>query len=100
MAVCDWIAAQIRVLFLLLLISGNVHPNPGPVKFLCIICCKPVKSNQDGIECSTCSLWCHRICAGMSKEEYIALSLSDDDWFCCHCVACSADLGLSKLLLV
>lgn len=93
MVVCDWIAAQLMVIFLLLLISGNVHPNLGPVKFLCIICCKPVTSNQDGVECSTCYLWCHQSCDGISKEEYITLltfDTSDDDWFCCHRVPCSA----------
>ena len=99
MVVCDWNAALLVVLFLLLLLSENVYPNPGPVKFLCIICCKPVKSNQDGMECSSCSSWCHRTCDGMSKEEYIALFISDDDWFCCHCESRSAHLGHSTLSL-
>ena len=36
---------------ILLLISGQISPNPGPVRFPCKICTKPVKSNQKALEC-------------------------------------------------
>ena len=41
------------VLVCSLLLCSNIHLNPGPVKYLCQVCGKAVKSNQDGIECST-----------------------------------------------
>lgn len=80
MAVHVEVAVPALVLPLLFLVSGDVHSNPGLVRF-------PVRSNQDGIECSTCSSWCHHISDGMSTWEYAALLTSDDNWFCYCCVS-------------
>ena len=53
---------------LLLLLSTDVHPNPGPGrakpnwKFPCGKCSKPVRCNQQGVFCENCKLWWHQKC--------------------------------------
>ena len=80
MAVCFLV-----VLPCLLWLAGDIELNPGPVKWPCVLCAKPVRSNQDGVECSNCAKWCHRKCEEMSLAEYHRLSNSNDDWFCRQC---------------
>ena len=48
--------------FWLLLLAGDVELNPGPVRFPCTVCQKPVKCNQRGIQCSICDNWTHAKC--------------------------------------
>ena len=43
--------------FLSLILSGDIALNPGPVKYPCGSCEKPVKSNQHGILCDGCEFW-------------------------------------------
>ena len=45
---------QLLLFVLLCILSGDIELNPGPVKWPCLLCSKLVKSNQDGIECSSC----------------------------------------------
>ena len=40
----------------LLMLSGDIELNPGPVKFPCTICKNPVKKNQRGLCCDVCNL--------------------------------------------
>ena len=67
---------------LLLLMSGDVSENPGPIRFPCVKCQKPVKRNQRGIQCL---LWHHAKCIDMPVSEYNYLSNSADDWYCYMC---------------
>ena len=72
----------------LLLLSGDICPNPGPRNILdpCGICKKPVKSNQRGICCDLCNGWFHvrRQCVDMQLESYRSYSADNLDlqWFC------------------
>ena len=51
--------ARLRLLnFLLLLMSGNVHPNPGPI-FSCSVCAGNVTWRDKSVQCCTCSKWVH-----------------------------------------
>ena len=43
------------VIVTLLLASGDIETNPGPVQYPCTVCEKPVKRNQCGIMCDDCS---------------------------------------------
>ena len=70
---------------ILLLISGQISPNPGPVRFPCKVCSKPVKSNQKALQCDTCMYWLHTKCIGVSAGTYAELQQSTDLW---HCSAC------------
>ena len=74
--------------------SGNISLNPGPDrivsdngkkpvwKFPCAVCDKPVRCNQKGILCNGCDSWHHIKCIDMDVETYVALSYSQDQWFC------------------
>ena len=48
--------ALLRLLILLLLMSGNVHPNPGPI-FPCSVCAGNVTWQGKSVQCCTCSIW-------------------------------------------
>lgn len=67
------------------------------------ICSKPVRSNQQGVECSKCALWTHRRCCGMSVDNYNLLG--GVDWFCQKCLsaelpfASSSDVSLNGSFL-
>ena len=43
-------------LVLSILLSGDIHINPGPIKYPCTLCQKSVRSNQKAIQCD----FCHR----------------------------------------
>ena len=71
----------------LILLAGDVERNPGPVKFPCTVCSKPVKSNQCGILCSRCEKWTHANCCGVSPVEYQRLGEHEEDpWYCPYCM--------------
>ena len=71
---------------LLVLISGDVAKNPGPVKHPRGKCERPVQSNQRGIQCEDCMFWHHIKCIEMTVGEYNNLSISTDSWFCKNCI--------------
>jgi hypothetical protein len=43
-------------LILSILLSGDIHINPGAIKYPCTLCQKSVRSNQKAIQCD----FCHR----------------------------------------
>jgi hypothetical protein len=54
----------------LVLLSGDIHPHPGPVKYPCIICERPVAKNHQALQCDSCDNWVHIRCDRVTKEEY------------------------------
>ena len=58
------------VIITLLLASGDIECNPGPVQYPCTVCGKPVKRNQCGIACDRCNKWTHAHCGGVGQAEY------------------------------
>ncbi|KAK3106177.1 hypothetical protein FSP39_014365 [Pinctada imbricata] len=70
---------------LTLLLSGDVSLNPGPVKNPCTKCQKAVRKNQQSIQCDRCDYWTHRVCIGISVDEYELLGKSDAEWVCEKC---------------
>ena len=84
------------ILTLLLLLCGDILPNPGPtnIRFPSTVCCKSVSYSQKGIECSRCERWTHASCANVSNKEYAALSADETIvWYCPECVAITSDLS-------
>ena len=71
---------------MIILLSGDIATNPGPIRFPCGSCAKPVRSNQHGLQCNDCNIWTHRTCLSMNKDEYMRLSNSDEYWFCYKCI--------------
>ena len=64
---CSSLSCLLLLIFLLLLMSGNVHPNPGPI-FSCSVCAENVTWRGKSVQCFTCSNWIHL--------RYLQLSLS------------------------
>ena len=75
------------VIITLLLASGDIECNPGPVQYPCTVCEKPVKQNQRGIACDHCNQWTHAHCGGIGEAEYRLLTTQEDcQWFCPTCI--------------
>ena len=73
-----------------LTLSGDIHLNPGPIKFPSKECGKSVRSNQNAILCSDCGLW---ILENASVRQTLLLNTSLTDQLsivhalcalCCH----------------
>ena len=52
--------------------SGNVHPNPGPI-FPCSVCAGNVTWRGKSVQCCTCSKWVHLRCSQLSLSKFKAL---------------------------
>ena len=70
-------------LLILLLMSGNVHPNPGPI-FHCSVCAGNVTWRGKSVQCCTCSKWVHLRCSQLSLSKFRALG-SSHSWSCFPC---------------
>ena len=66
---------------------GDIHLNPGPVKFPCKECEKSVRNNQNAMLCSECGcLWIHAKCLNMSTSTFqYFLEWPTIDWICPLC---------------
>ena len=63
--------------------SGNVHPNPGPI-FPCFVCAGNVTWRGKSVQCCTCSKWVHPRCSQLSLSKFRALC-SSHSWNCFPC---------------
>ena len=71
----------------LLFLAGDIALNPGPICFPCTVCCRPVCSNQRGIQCDDCQEWTHASCTHVSVDFYHKLeSQTTFSWFCPSCL--------------
>ena len=43
----------------LLMISGDISSNPGPVQYTCAVCSRAVAKNHRALLCDGCGKWCH-----------------------------------------
>ena len=51
----------------ILILSGDINLHPGPVKYPCSVCAKPVRKRI--ISCKKCGLWLHKKCDPTLKLE-------------------------------
>ena len=51
------------LIFMLLLISRDIHPNPGSTD-PCSVCSRRVTWGNRSVQCTNCSLWVHLSCSG------------------------------------
>lgn len=63
---------------LLLLLSGDISLNPGPIRFPCMVCSRSVKSNQKALVCDACQQWSHANCARVDDSLYRKLQAISD----------------------
>ena len=72
---CLSFARLFILLLLLLLMSGNVHPNPCPV-FPSSVCAGNVAWRDRSVQCCTCSNWVHLKCSLLSFSRFRTLGSS------------------------
>ena len=98
-----------RILLLLLLLSGDVEQNPGPVnertEHICPICEDPVldakgrKKGQDAIFCDgTCQSLLHRRCAGLSRSAFQTKVSCSKEFYCRSCRLTNLETSVSDML--
>ena len=90
---CSFLACLRLLILLLLLISGNVHPNPGPI-FPCSVCGGNVTWPDKSVQCCTCFKWVHLRCSQPSLSKFRTLD-SSHSWGCPHAVSPLVTLRLS-----
>ena len=64
---CLSLARVCLLILLLLLMSGNIHPNPG-FNFPCSLCTGNVTWWDRSVQCYTCSKWVHLKCSLLSSR--------------------------------
>ena len=69
---CPTLALLRLLILLLLLMSGNVHPNSGPI-FPCSVCAGTVTWRGKSGQCCACSKWVHLRCSQLSLSNFRAL---------------------------
>ena len=62
-------------LLILLLMSLNVHSNPGPI-FSCSVCAENVTWRGRSVQCCTCSKWVYLKCSLLSFSRFRTLGSS------------------------
>ena len=72
---CSTLALLRLLIFLLLLMSGNVHPNPGPI-FPCSVCAGNVTWRGKSVQCCTCFKWVHLRCSQLFLSKFRPLGSS------------------------
>ena len=77
---CPPLARLRLVIHLLLLMSSNVHPNPGPI-FPCLVCAGNVTWRNKSVLCCTCSKWVYLSCSQLFLYKFKALG-SSHSWNC------------------
>ena len=73
---------------LLLIISGTVEINPGPInlKFPCGNCNGAVKKKDNSIACDSCNKWYHKDCLSMGDQVFNCYTKNENlDWICTNC---------------
>jgi len=66
---------------LLILLSGDININPGPVsiKTKCNSCYRTVAKNHRAVSCDLCLKWCHIKCEGISPTRYREMVNENDN---------------------
>ena len=80
---CPSLTLHCPLILLLLLMSGNVHPNPGPIS-PCFVCTGNVTWRGKSMQCCACSKWIHLRCTQLSLSQFRALG-SSHSWSCSLC---------------
>ena len=80
---CPSLALLRLLILLLLLMSGNVHPNPNLI-FPCSVCTGNVTWRGKSVQCCTCFKWVHLRCSQLSLSQFRALG-SSHSWSCPPC---------------
>ena len=75
---------------MLLLVSGDIHHNPGPID-PCSVCSRRVTWGNRLMQCTNCSLWVYLSCSGLSPADFRKIS-PEHSWTCPMCPSSSQPL--------
>ena len=78
------------LLFMTIMLCGDIELNPGPIRYPCGNCGKPVASNHRALECDSCNMWYHIKCGGISAATYSSILNIESEgkeyqWECQRC---------------
>lgn len=71
-----------EIILLLLLLSNDVHPNPGPIPSVsthCQACNEEIKLKENLLQCETCKKYYHLTCSTSRSKEALDRSY---EWIC------------------
>ena len=73
---------RLALVFLMLILGGDVQTNPGPTKFPYATCQRPVANNHRAMGCDNCGAWVHIKCCGVTLKQYndYLLGVGLADW--------------------
>ena len=78
-----------NIVLAILLLAGDVHPNPGPINretiYPCGYCQQHVGWSCSGVGCATCNVWYHRECVSITHSHYLVLNNLAHVWICFKC---------------
>ena len=72
---CPSLALLRLLILLLLLMSGNIHPNPGPI-FPCSVCALNMTWKGKSVQCCACHKWVHLRCSQLPLSKFRAVGSS------------------------
>ena len=75
---------------MLLLISGDIHPNPGPID-PSSVCFRRITWGNRSVQCTNCSLWVHLSYSGLSPADFRKI-FPGHSWTCPMCPSSSQPL--------
>ena len=81
---------SLLILIFMLLISGDIHSNPGPID-PCSVCSHRVTWGNRSVQCTNCSLWVHLSCSDLSPADFHKIS-PGHFWTCPMCPSSSQTL--------
>ena len=86
------------LIFMLLLINGDIHPNPGHIDPCSVCSCRVTWGNRS-VQCTNCSLWVHLSCSSLSPADFRKIS-PGHSWTCPMCPSSSQPSPPSHTLIV
>ena len=88
-------ASTSLVYFILLMLSGDIEINPGPVDslFPCGVCQLACNWSHCAVACDNSCVWVHKTCASMDTAEYDQLEIVSWKCYCCRSVNVSSFLS-------
>ena len=86
------------LIFMLLLISGDIYPNPAPID-PCSVYSRRVTRGNRSVQCTNCSLWVHLSYSGLSPADFRKIS-PGHSWICPMCPSSSQPSPPSHTLIL
>ena len=70
----------------LVLLSGDVSLNSGPIVDPCAVCKKGCRRNQRAVQCDESDWWYHARCTCITNDDYKNIAQPGANWSCNNCL--------------